>query len=96
MSVTSKFDRGTPKAEKCGACGKRRLVCNGCHRCDDCLHDPGCNLACFGVPHTMTDRSHAFRRKLRECLRIVLASGVPVGVIRQAVNDILDQMETDR
>ena len=39
----------------------------------------------------------AFKIRLRKCLRIVLASGVPLSVIRQAVNDILDETErTDR
>lgn len=40
----------------------------------------------------------AFKVRLRRCLRIVLASGIPLSVVRQAVLDILDdlQQETDR
>ena len=41
----------------------------------------------------------AFKRRLRKCLRIVLASGIPLSVVRQAVIDILDEaqaQETDR
>jgi len=36
----------------------------------------------------------AFKIRLRKCLRIVLASGIPVSVVRQAVNDILDEAQT--
>lgn len=35
----------------------------------------------------------AFKIRLRKCLRIVLASGIPVSVVRLAVNDILDEAE---
>jgi len=35
----------------------------------------------------------AFKLRLRKCLRIVLSSGIPLSVVRQAVNDILDQLE---
>lgn len=34
-----------------------------------------------------------FKRRLRKCLRIVLASGIPLSVVRQAINDILDEAE---
>jgi hypothetical protein len=39
----------------------------------------------------------AFKVRLRKCLRIVLSSGIPLSVVRQAVIDILDETErTDR
>ena len=31
-----------------------------------------------------------FKVRLRKCLRILIASGIPVSIVRQAVNDILD------
>ena len=34
-----------------------------------------------------------FKQRLRKCLRIVLASGIPLAVVRQAVNDILDEFQ---
>ena len=38
----------------------------------------------------------AFKQRFRKCLRIVLASGVPLSVIRQAVNDVLDIAESTK
>jgi high-affinity Fe2+/Pb2+ permease len=34
-----------------------------------------------------------FKIRLRKCLRIVLASGIPLSVVRQAVSDILDDLQ---
>ena len=34
-----------------------------------------------------------FKVRLRKCLRIVLASGIPLSVVRQAVNDVLDSLQ---
>lgn len=35
----------------------------------------------------------AFKVRLRKCLRIVLASGIPTSIIRQSVIDVLDDIE---
>ena len=35
-----------------------------------------------------------FKTRLRKCLRIVLASGIPLSVVRQAVNDVLDSLQS--
>jgi len=44
---------------------------------------------------TWMEALDAFKMRLRKCLRIVLASGIPLSVVRQAVTDILENLEEE-
>ena len=42
---------------------------------------------------TWTAALEIFKRRLRKCLRIVLASGIPLELVRMAVDAILDDAQ---
>ncbi len=78
------------KAETCSTCGKRRVLCQQCKRCNGCGHHPSCNNRVWA---TDADR-YEIRNDL--AARQPYARNGNVGRQKLAVNYTVWDKETNR